>query len=219
MCVYSKFHCFLTWSRSWANSYLAVEFIAITIILFQNFGNNNYISGGCGAPWTSLFMVMLMNVVTFANTQDIPVICSLHEKHIAFDKSYSNLKNNDLNNCCYRYFCDFPSFCHLVSSTLLVYSLNMAFRLWTMCLFILFKMNLDQYDHCYSSNLYNMLIATSSILIICTVAFLVCGIVEFFRWCVPITTSHCEKLKNDRLEREKERGLDRIRELELQTRK
>jgi len=209
MCCYeSKLLGGLVYSRSFGNSFLAIEFVAITIILFQDFGHTNYISSGCGAPWTALFMLMLSNVVIFSSWQDLPMISDLIDE---VDKGTKWNKNKKTN----LYECS-SSLCCFASSTSIVYMLNMCFRFWTWSLWVLFQTKQDTFSGCYSNNLHNMLVETSVVLMIVITCVILYGIVEFCKWCVPATKKCHEDLEAQKKKRDKETNLERVRELELQ---
>ena len=214
----TAFSSFLIYSRTFVNIYCAVEFIAITTILFKSFGNAAYISGTCLSPWTSLFMVMLMDVVIFATIQDIGTIDSLYSNHEDYIDEYSTyycerMKSDDLNILCCK-----GSFSCLAAQSFIVWSISLGFRLWNMCLFIIYTKNKEQYAECYTTNMYKMMIATSSILLLVVAALIVWAIVLFFwNWCCKATANACEKMHKQKIERERETNLEKVREAEQKT--
>jgi len=113
--------------------------------------------------------------------------------------------------------------CCLASSTGTIYVLNICLRIWTFALWVMF----GKESSCYSQNIFNLLVSTSSVFLLVVSCVVVYGIVRFFQWCVPSCAQYQRDLKKKRAKLEQERqqkqieyektvNLDRVQELELQ---
>ena len=203
MCCYPfKIDNILLHSRVIGNSILAIEFIAITAILFQNF-DSELLKIEHGAPWVALFMLILSNVSIFSNFQDMPLIFAL-----TYYIYYKSESNSDINyfRCC-------KSLELAISQTAIVFLINMGFRIWTTVEWIRYYYEPVLQD-LFSTKFQIILISTSSVLLLVIGCVILYGIVEFFICCVPKTKKCCENLKQQRIKHEKQINLDRVKSLE-----